>query len=121
MNYEGCIIAESLRDTGVLSDVEITKTNVVPVTEQSETPWLEKWTMHIVSVPEDQAETVAQRISAAISTEHCTSWYADFGNDTHHYVIFAGRVFKLARDKAAEWDEMRAYAKSVGLPEHQML
>ncbi|MCL2407443.1 MAG: hypothetical protein FWC95_05885 [Defluviitaleaceae bacterium] len=121
MGYQGCIIAESLRDTSVLAYMEITETNVYPVTERNETPWLDQWTMYTVSVAAKHADSVAERVAAALETEHTGSWYADFKNDTHHYVIFSERVFKLDRTNKADRDKMNDYASSLGLPEHQML
>jgi hypothetical protein len=121
MHYTGVIIEESLRDASVLGDIQIVETKVECVAERHETPWLAKWTLHTVAVPAHEAEGVANRLAKAIDTAHISSWYADFKNEAFHYVIFADRVFKLDNKKKADWDLMRAYALSVGLPPHQIL
>jgi len=121
MDFKGVIIQESLHDTSILDSLKIVDTKVEDVTDKHETPWLEKWTLHTVTVPMCEAEKIAERLAKALDTEHSGNWYADFKNDQFHYVIFTEKVFKLDRNKKAEWESMRVYALSVGLPEHQVL
>jgi hypothetical protein len=53
MDYKGVIIEESLKDKSILKDVGILSTRVEEVTEEHETPWIDKWTLHTVEVAED--------------------------------------------------------------------
>lgn len=121
MDFTGTIIEESLRDKSILEDVKILETKIVKVTPESETPWLEKWTMHLVSVAHDEADIIAEKVSAAIDAEHIGSWYADFKNERLHYVIFSEKIFKIKPEIQADWEAMRAYAHKIGLPKHQTL
>jgi hypothetical protein len=119
MDYAGVIIAESLQDADVLSQVDIMDTVVEPVTPEHETPWLSQWTLHTVRVPDAKAREIAEVLSHSIDAEHSTSWYADFQNDTHHFVVFRAKVFHIDRRSREQYDEAVAYGVSRGLPEHQ--
>jgi len=118
-HFSGAIIEESLQDTSVLSEVKIIETNIYPVEERHETPWLEKWTLHIVEVPPSKADYIAEKISNSIDVRHIGNWYADFKNEQCHYVIFHQKVFKLKTE--TDWAAMRSHARSIGVPEHQIL
>lgn len=119
MDFIGVIIEESLRDTSILRNISIIDTKVEEVTEKHETPWLEKWTLHTVSIPIDEAEKIAGKLADMLDVEYIGNWYADFKNDKFHYIIFPNKIFKLDKKIKTDWDSMRAYAFSIGLPEHQ--
>ncbi|MBI4094569.1 MAG: hypothetical protein HY435_00025 [Candidatus Liptonbacteria bacterium] len=118
MPYRGVIIEESLENKNFLKDVHIVSTQVEQVTERHKTPWVKQWTLHTVLVPEDQAESVAEKINKALDREH--SWYADFKNDTTHYIIFRDKVFKIQRDSKAQYDEATKFGLSLGIPDYQL-
>jgi hypothetical protein len=119
VDYEGVIIQESLQDTTVLRRVTILSTRIEEATEWHATPWLAQWTLHTVIVREEDADEIAALIGRAIDREHATSWYADYKNDTHHYIIFNDGAFYIDRRNAHEYEEARAYGIGRGLPEHQ--
>lgn len=118
--YSGVIIEESLANKQALEGLNIVKQEVEQVTEEHETPWLARWTCDTVEIPEAEIEAAVQKLSAAIDTEHIGNWYCDFRNDDWHYVVFSGKIFKIDRSKREAYDEMREYALSIGLPEHQL-
>lgn len=118
--YSGVIIEESLANKQALEGLNIVKQEVEQVTEEHETPWLAQWTCDTVEIPEAEIEAVVQKLSAAIDTEHIGNWYCDFKNNDWHYVVFSGKIFKIDRKKREAYDEMREYALSIGLPEHQL-
>lgn len=118
--YSGVIIEESLANRQALEGLNIVKQEVEQVTEEHETPWLAQWTCDSVEIPEADIESVVQKLSVAIDTEHIGNWYCDFRNNDWHYVVFSGRIFKIDRSKREAYDEMREYALSIGLPEHQL-
>src|SRR3989338_1564086 len=93
MNYKGVIIEESLERKEVLKEVVIVDTKVETVTEGHKTPWLKQWTLHTVEVAEQSADAVAQKLSEDLDREH--NWYADFKNNTFHYIIYRGKIFKV--------------------------
>jgi len=121
MNYNGIIIAESLRDKDVLKDVNILSTIVEKVGAHHETPWLEKWTLHTVEVHENMVKNVSEKLAGAFDTDHIGNWYADFKNDHFHYVIYPNKIFKLDRSKKSDYDEMAEYALGIGLPKSQLV
>lgn len=118
-DFEGIVIAESLEDRGVLDGLEIVATEVQAVGEWHCTPWLAQWTLHTVRVAADEAPRVAEALSRAIDREHAVSWYADFKDERHHYVIFRGSVFYIDRWRPEEYQAAVDYGIAAGLPEHQ--
>lgn len=128
-NYKGVIIEESLAppalklwragDKAVLGKVTIVSTEVEQATEKFKTPWLKQWTMHTVEIPADQAQAVAELLSTSIDTDH-GNWYADFKNETRHYIIYPGRVFFIDRTKKAEYDAATKYGIGLGIPDYQV-
>lgn len=119
MTYKGIIIEESLQNTDVLKDLIITHTEVEPVTESHKTPWLTQWTMHTVEIPEEDIDTVIEKLSSSIDTEH-NAWYADFKNNVFHYIVFRNRVFKVDMKNPIQYKDAKAYGISLGIPEYQV-
>jgi len=118
--YSGVIIEESLANKQAMVGLKVLKQEIEDVTEGHETPWLSQWTCDTVEIPEAEIESVAQKLSEAIDIAHINNWYCDFRNNDWHYVVFAGRVFKIDRKDREAYSEMQEYARSIGLPEHQM-
>ena len=118
MNYKGVIIEESLENKDILKDVKILETKVEEVTEEHKTPWIKQWTLHTVEIPENQVKNVAEKISKALDSEH--DWYADFKNDTHHYIIFRNKIFFVDKQSKEQYDEAKKYGISLGIPEYQV-
>ncbi len=118
MSYKGIIIEESLENKDVLESVEILDTEIEKVTDEHETPWLSQWTLHTVKIPENQAERIAKIISISLDPDH--AWYADFKNDTCHYIIFRNKIFYIDRKSKEQYDEAKRYGLSLGIPEHQV-
>ncbi len=119
MDYKGVIIEESLENKDVLESVDILDTEIEKVTDEHETPWLSQWTLHTVKVLENQAEMVAKIISGSLDPDH--EWYADFKNDTHHYIIFRNKIFYIDRKSKEQYDEAKRYGLSLGIPESQLI
>lgn len=120
MSYRGVIIEESLDDASVLNGLQVIATEVETVTEGFNTPWLTQWMLRTVEIPDEQADDIAQKISKAIDSAHASSWFADFMNETRHYVIFRDKVFVVDRLQPAEYDAVVQYGLALGIPEHQL-
>ena len=118
--YKGVIIEESLEHKDVLMRFPILETEVEQVTEKFGTPWLTQWTLHTMEIPDERIEEFTQEIEQAIDTEHQNSWFADFHNDTTHYIIFKSRTFKVDRTKNEEYEEAMTYGIPIGIPAHQV-
>jgi hypothetical protein len=119
VNYSGLIIEESLEKTDVLSRVKVIKTMVEPVTKDHNTPYLKQWTMHTVSIPDNQIESVSQEISQALDPKH-SDWYADFKNDQFHFIVFRDKVFKVDRSQSDQYQAVTDYGLTLGIPAHQL-
>ena len=118
-NLTGVIIEESLIDPSVLSEVKILSTNVEEVTESHKTPWVSQWTMHTIQVPPDKAAVVASKVSESLDSSH-GSWYADFKNNTEHFIVFIGKVFCVNQSDVVQYEEVRRYGISLGIPVYQL-
>jgi hypothetical protein len=116
----GDIIEESLQDRSVLSQVTILDTRVEPVTLQHQTPWIERWTIHRIAVPQQRAAEVAKCLSEALDAEHAHAWYADIKNEAVHYVIFLHKVFRVSRDSEEQYAEVVDYGTKLGIPLYQL-
>lgn len=115
--FSGVVIEESLDDKSVLQGLKITDTKVSQVNKKSKTPWLKQWTLHYVEIPEVFAESAAQKLSKALESKH--AWYADFKNDSVHFIIFKNKVFKIDRHSMQEYQQASDYAVSLGIPIYQ--
>jgi len=120
MNYQGTIIEESLADKMILQKVRILSTKIEQVTQKHQTPWLAKWTLHKVEIPEDRAQEIAKEISPILDYGQGTSWYADFKNDKHHYIIFKNKIFFIDKQSKTQYDEAKQYGLALGIPEYQV-
>jgi len=119
MNYKGIVIQESLKNKDVLKKVKILKTKVEKVTEEHHTPYLEQWTLHTIEIPENRAEEITKEISKSLNSVQ-SNWYADFKNDSYHYIIFSNRVFKVDRSRKEQYNEVTKYGVSLGIPDYQL-
>lgn len=114
----GIIIEESLADTSVLKEVKILSTEIEPATGGHKTPWIKQWTMHNVEIEADKADEVALQLSQSLDNKH--NWYADFKNESIHYIIYRDKVFKIDRTKEEEYQEATKYGISIGIPDYQV-
>jgi len=119
-NYQGVIIEESLENKEVLKKIKIISTKIEPITEEHKTPWLSQWTLHTVEILEDEAKEIAEEISKSLDYSHNSSWYADYKNDTHHYIIFRDKIFYIDRKSKEQYDEAKSYGISLDIPEYQV-
>jgi len=120
MNYKGVIIEESLEDKDILKEVKILETKIEPVTKEHSSPWLKRWTLHTVEVPETQIAGIAEKIKRAIDSSHSGSWYVDFKNNETHFIIFSDKIFKVDRTNKEQYDEAKRYGVSLGIPDYQL-
>ncbi len=119
MNYKGIIIEESLGDVAILKDLLILETKVEPITPEHKTPWLKQWTLHTVEISEDKADEIAEKISHSFDQEH-SKWYADYKNDHYHYIVYAGKVFKVDLVNPVLYKDAKEYGISIGIPDYQV-
>ena len=117
-DYKGIIIEESLENTDVLKKIKVISTKVEEVTESHKTPWIKQWTLHDVEIPEKDVQSVADEISEALDKDH--PWYADFKNNSHHYIIYKNKVFYIDRSSKEQYEQASKYGISLGIPEYQV-
>lgn len=117
MDYEGTLIEESLTVKSVLDSLFITSTRVEPVTPEHHTPWLKHWTLHAILIPAEDAAIVALQLGTSLDRR---GWYIDYYNDTTHFVIYPGKIFKIDRRKPEHYAAATTYGVSIGIPEYQL-
>ena len=117
-NFTGVIIEESLERKNVLKKVKILETKVEQVTRKHKTPWIKQWTLHTVTIPENQAGTIAKELSVSLDSK--PSWYADLRNKNFHYIIFRNKVFKVDRSKPEQYQKVTEYGLTLGIPGYQL-
>ena len=119
MNYKGIIIEESLHNISILRKLTVLHTKVELITPKHKTTWLQQWTLHTVEIPEEKAEAVAEKMSQSFDKDH-PDWYADYKNDKYHFIIFAGKLFKVDLSNPVLYKDAKEYAISIGIPEYQV-
>lgn len=117
-NFAGVIIGESLENKDVLKKVKILKTKVEKVLEKHKTPWVKQWTLYTVEIPENETEKIAEELSRSLDSEH--NWYADFKNNTRHFIIFRNKIFNIDRQSKEQYNQAKQYGISLGIPEYQV-
>ncbi len=113
--YNGLLLKESLLDESVLESLPITATEIWHV-ENAADFQPDVWTALTIEGPAGHAAAVAARLSRAIKPD----WYANLSTAEHSLVIFRDRVFKYRRGDPTGRAEAQDYARSVGIPEHQL-
>ena len=117
-DFTGVIIEESLERKDVLKRVKILKTKIQKVTAKHKTPWVKSWTLDTVEISENKAGKIAKELSGSLDSKH--SWYADFKNETNHYIIFHNKVFYIDRKNKEQYDKAKKYGLALGIPEYQV-
>lgn len=118
--FKGIVIEESLSDRHFLDLVNIVDTEIEPVNDDHKTPWLKQWTLHTVEVSNDIVDTFAAALSQSLLSEPGT-WYADFRDESEHYIVFPGKVFKIDRSQSEDYEAAKQWGLAHGVPEHQLV
>ena len=71
-------------------------------------------------MPENEAKNIAKEVSKSLDYSHDSSWYADYKNEVHHYIIFRDKIFYIDRKSKEQYDEAKRYGISLSIPEHQL-
>ncbi len=116
MKFTGLLLQESLADPSVLDSLGVTKVERWDVGEAGK-PGPPVWTATYFEGPEGEADAVADAISRAMVPSY---WYANIRCGPDEIVIFAGKVFRYPRGDAAARRAPEDYARSIGVPEHQI-
>ena len=117
---KGALLAESLQ---VGSSLEVPGLRFTRITRSdvsdSATPAQPSvWTMLEFEAEDEVADQLADALAGSLLAEG--GWYANFTLGEEHVVVFAGRVFRHQRGDRSRRAEAEAYARHVGVPEHQM-
>jgi hypothetical protein len=110
------LLQESLEHLGVLEKLNITKVEVWEPGELGK-PAGPIWTATFFEVTDDNADATAELISKAMKD---SVWYANIHLEPDEIVIFANKVFRYVRGDAEARKAPEDYARSLGVPEHQI-
>lgn len=116
----GRLLAESLRLGADLSVPDMTLTRLGRHDESGSTAGGQPavWTFVDFTAPDHRADALAAALAASLLPDD--GWYADFQLRDEHVIVFAGKVFRYRQGDQAARDEVVAYGRSVGTPEHQL-
>ena len=101
---EGTVIENSLDNSGILEDFEVTKS------------WREgDWKLHRVRVTREQAQQVSEHLVGG-------PWYVHFWKENKNdvLVIFKNKEFWIEFDDQNTWVEAIKYGQSMGIPKEQL-
>ena len=118
-NFLGTIIEESLENKLILKDLKILKTEIEKVKKEHKTPYLKQWTLHTIEIPFNEIDKFVKKLSISLDSIH-SDWYADFKNNSYHYIIFRNKIFKIDRAKPEQYREVVKYGLSLGIPKYQL-
>lgn len=118
--FTGEIIEESLQNRAILKKLKILSKRVEKVTEKHKTPWLKKWTLDKIAVKASEAAELAETLSHSLDNKHNGSWYVDFKNKTHHYIIFPNKIFLIDRSDKTQYEEATRFGIKLGIPSYQV-
>jgi hypothetical protein len=116
LTFTGLLLQESLEDTSILDRLNVTKVEIWEPGDRGE-PGGPIWTATYFEGDDDAADTTAELISRAMKPSF---WYANIHLDVDEIVIFSGKVFRYVRGDAQARKAPEDYARSVGVPEHQI-
>ena len=116
MRFTGLLLQESLDDLSVLERLNITKVETWEPGERGK-PAGPVWTATFFEGDESEADETAAMISRAMKDLY---WYANIHLPTDEIVIFAREVFRYVRFDAEARKAPEDYARSLGVPEHQI-
>lgn len=114
--YKGVLLAESLADDTVLSQLTITKQeSKVELTATHEQPGT--WTWYSIRVPEESVALVAESLARALKPR---AWYTNLWQDTDYWLIFPGRIFRGRSVDDPAWEKAIEHGLSIGVPYSQL-
>jgi hypothetical protein len=116
VRFTGLLLQESLADRSVLDRLHVTKVEKWKVGEAG-LPGPAMWTATHFEGNVTDVDKTAEAISAAMVDSY---WYANIHCLADEIVIFAGKVFRYPRGDAMARRAPEDYARSVGVPEHQI-
>lgn len=117
MTFTGTLLAESLRK-GASLDLPFTVTKLwIADAGEPAAGQPRRWTFIEFSVSEAAVDRLVADLSSALAAG---PWYCNLRSDHETIVIFAGRSFGYPRGDGSGRASAEAYARSVGVPEHQI-
>lgn len=102
--YKGSIVENSLKDKGILNQLEITSTKHA-----------DDWIIHDVLINEDQVSEIGKYINSG-------PWYMHFwlSGSNEVKVVFNDKIFTIDYSDKSTWLEAIKYGKEKGIPEEQL-
>ncbi len=114
--WTGILLKESLKDTKVLTQLQVTQTEIWQV-ENATGSQPSTWTALTFEADDQQAEMLADRLSQSL---HPEGWYINASTASDVYVIFPGKVFKYLIGDRARREEAKEHGRTLGIPESQL-
>lgn len=117
MSFTGILLTESLR-TGASLNLPFTVSRLwVADAGDPGAGQPKRWTFIEFRVSEAAVDRLVADLSSALAAG---PWYCDLRSHDETIVVFAGRSFRYPRGDRSARASAEAYARSVGVPEHQL-
>lgn len=117
-DFKGVIIEESLRSKETLKSIQILSTKVEEVTPEHKTPWLIKWTLHTVEIPQERIDRIPNELKDSLEKNH--PWYIHLWNESELVVLYHNKIFKFTHNDKEKRVKAIRYGVSLGIPEYQL-
>ena len=115
----GALIGESLRVGAAIERVPLVIRRIVraDVGDTSSGQPL-TWTFLEFEIDVVHTADLADQLQEAL--DPTLGWYCDFRSPEETFVVFSGRIFRYGRGNLEGRREVEDYARSVGVPDHQL-
>jgi hypothetical protein len=118
--YSGAVITQSLRPGTELTGVRMVVDRLVTFDKSDAADnQPTRWTMIFFQVEESDADHLAEWFAGSLISEPGV-WYADFKNESEHFVIFPGRIFRYRLGDEEGRRQAVDHGRGLGVPEAQL-
>ena len=116
----GRLLTESLRVGSELAipDLGVRRVGRQDVSASASATQPKVWSFLDFEAPDDRADELAAALASALLPDD--GWYANFEIGDEDVVVFANRVFRYNKRDHAARDEVLAYGRAAGTPQHQL-
>jgi hypothetical protein len=113
-DFDGCVIAESLRDPTLVDELRVWRTWVSPKAVLSDDRGtLARWHVRWVTCSAADIDRVQRQLKP-------WRWYAHFWRGTEMVVVYSDARFHVDRFDRSTWTPAIDHGKAKGIPEEQL-
>ncbi len=114
--FSGKIIRESLKDVFILNDLKITHEETWNI-DHAAFDQPNVWHVVSVEISDEEIERVSEALSHALDVG---KWFVDFTDGQVIFVIFREKIFRYKKGDREQYEHVRSFGRSLGIPESQL-